>query len=288
MMQATNYLKGAVDTHVHSSPDVVDRRQDDLEVAQAAAEAGMAAIVLKSHHFATADRAVLAGKRVPGIRVLGGLALNASPCGGLNPHAVHAALSVGGKVIWMPTVSAVNHQAYVDRTSTTPHVRAITGNSPAVPVVDSRGKVLSDLEHIMELIAEADAVLATGHLSVKEITTVVLRAKELGVQRILVTHPEAEVINMDLGTQSDLASLGVMFERCYFSVLGGLAPQKVLEAIASVGVASTVLATDLGQQFNPPPSQGMHDYCSALLNAGLADEDWRAMTATNPGQLLDL
>src|ERR1700682_4450570 len=96
-------LVGAIDTHVHSAPDTIARKQDDIELARTAAAAGMRAIVLKSHHFPTADRAALAQRYVEGVIVLGGLVLNATAAGGLNPEAVRSAITVGGKVFWLPT-----------------------------------------------------------------------------------------------------------------------------------------------------------------------------------------
>lgn len=281
-----SWVQGAVDTHLHSSPDILPRSQDDLEIARAAAEAGMAAIVLKSHHLATAARAVLVDKHVEGVRILGGLVLNRASAGGLNADAVRANLGVGGKVIWLPTVSAANHQAYLGQRDTDQHLRALSQASAMVPVVDEGGKVLPELEPILDLIAEADAVLATGHLSSAEIVTIVNRALDAGVRRILVTHPEAEMVDLDLSAQRDLADHGVMFERCYYSVLNGLEPEKMLESIRTVGVDSTVLATDLGQYFNAPVPDGLAEYAAILKAAGLTEDEWRAMSATNPRRLL--
>jgi hypothetical protein len=61
--------------HVHSAPDLDPRRFDDLELAREAAAAALGGIVLKNHHFSTAERASLVSKTVPGLRVLGGLVL---------------------------------------------------------------------------------------------------------------------------------------------------------------------------------------------------------------------
>src|SRR6186997_2600982 len=91
-----DYLEGAVDVHVHSSPDVDPRRYDDLDLAREAARAGFGAILIKSHQNSTVERAYLVAKVVPGIRVFGGLVLNET-VGGLNPAAVRLALALGAK-----------------------------------------------------------------------------------------------------------------------------------------------------------------------------------------------
>src|ERR1700694_3890575 len=93
-------LVGAVDTHVHSAPDLVPRKLNDLDAARQARAAGMAAIVLKNHFFTTALRAQLVVSEVPRIRVVVSIVLN-QPMGGTNPWAVEAAARAGAKVVWM-------------------------------------------------------------------------------------------------------------------------------------------------------------------------------------------
>jgi len=249
----------------------------------------MAAIVIKSHELPTADRAMLARELVPGVAVFGGLALNAASCGGLNVDAVRNTIALGGKIIWLPTVSAANHQAYVARKTALDHVRNLSTSNAIVHVCDSSGRVLSKLDRILDLIAEADVVLATGHLSPQEAAAVCSRARELGVRRILVTHPEMSFIAMDLPTQRDLAAPGVMFERCYVTLLMDRVPARtIVDSIRAIGAASTILATDLGQAANPPATEGLRDYWLALSRAGLTVEEWRQMAVENPAAFLNL
>jgi hypothetical protein len=94
-----DYLEGAVDLHVHSAPDVDRRRFDDLELARAAKDAGMGAVLIKSHQNSTVERAWLVAQCVPGIRVYGGLVLNET-VGGLNVAAVRLALKLGARQFW--------------------------------------------------------------------------------------------------------------------------------------------------------------------------------------------
>jgi hypothetical protein len=104
-------LKGAIDLHLHAGPDVRERKLTYLEAALQAKEAGMKAILIKSHSTITADIASLIQPLVTDISVLGGVALN-YPLGGLNPEAVEAALRLGAKQIWMPTLSSANQYRY--------------------------------------------------------------------------------------------------------------------------------------------------------------------------------
>lgn len=283
----TEALRGAIDTHVHSAPDTVDRAQDDLELARAAAGAGMRAVVLKNHHFPTADRAALAARYVPGIRIIGGLVLNATAAGGLNAEAVRTSLAVGGRVFWLPTVSAENNLAYVSRPGAPAHLHNLTSSQVAVPVV-SGGATLPALDAVLRVIAEADAVLATGHIAPAETVAVVDRAQELGVRRIVVTHPELELVSMPLDIQKALARRGVLLERCYLNVLEGLPAATMLAAAREVGVDSTILATDLGQAVNPPATEGFAAYHDRLREAGMTDEEWDTMARRNPARLIGL
>src|ERR1044071_760092 len=83
-------LEGAFDTHIHSAPDVLPRKFNDIELAQRFKARRMAGFVLKSHYICTADRATLVNQIVPEIQAFGAIALNNS-VGGLNPLALDIA-----------------------------------------------------------------------------------------------------------------------------------------------------------------------------------------------------
>lgn len=276
-------LAEAIDTHVHTSPDVVPRAQNDLELVQSALGAEMRGVVLKNHYFPTADRARLARMCFPQVAVLGGIVLNAAASGGLNPDAVKASIKVGGRVVWLPTTSASNHRHYATQHPEPSSVAV----SPVVDVMRN-GAPVPELDSILELIAADDLVLATGHVASDEVVAIVRRAQERGVHRIVVTHPELPIVNMPVDTQRDLASKGVFFERCYFSVLAGTKATQIVDQIRAVGVASTVLATDLGQVNNPAPVDGFRMYGELLIRGGIREAEWWTMTRANPARMLGL
>lgn len=290
---ARELLRGAVDLHIHAAPDVVPRRLDDIELATAAREAGMAAIVLKSHHMLTADRAQLAEKAVPGVRVFGGLALNLPACGGLNPEAVKVAIRMGARIIWLPTLSAANHIAGI-RTKVTGNLGVMSqGFKPQpVPVLGADGAVRPELQEILGLIAEADIILATGHLAVPEIQTVVSAAREAGVRKILVNHPDLWLVGMGVEDQRELAAQGAMLELCIRTVTAGhqagATPQATAELIRAVGPAHVVMATDYGQTESPPPVEGMRWYIAQMLECGIPADEIVTMIRANPSRLLGL
>ncbi len=100
-------LQGAFDTHLHSAPDVLPRKFDDLQLAARMRQVGMAGGVLKSHYTGTAERAMLVRQAYPDVQLFGMLVLNNS-VGGLNPIAVDIAGRLGARVISLPTLNAAN------------------------------------------------------------------------------------------------------------------------------------------------------------------------------------
>ena len=270
-------IPGAIDTHVHAAPDVRPRKLTDREVAEEAAAARMRAVVIKSHVTSTADRAAIAETAVARrVRVFGGIVLNRA-VGGLNVDAVAATLAMGGRVVWLPTTSA---------RSTSPSLEGRDG------IVMTEGDhVVRELVPILERIAAADAVLATGHLVAAELRAVVPEARRRGVARILVTHPELPLVDLDVETQRELARAGALFERCWQSVSGRGATtpfERITSDIRAAGVDSTVLATDFGQPENATPAQGYADYLAALSRAGFGDADLERMACTNAATLLGI
>jgi hypothetical protein len=269
-------LEGAIDLHVHSAPDVDPRRFNDLDLAREAERAGMGAILIKSHQNSTVERAWLVSKVVTGIQVFGGLVLN-DTVGGLNVAAVKLALAMGAKEIWMPTRSALNHRSY-------------HGESGGISVLDSSGGLVPAAQAILEAVAQTDCILSTGHLSPREGVVLIRQARQCGVRKILITHPEWEPTFYPFELQKELALPGgVWFERCFVSTthLCGSVPFQVIEqAIIEAGVETTVLSTDLGQPQTPPPAEGLRLYADRLRSSGFSAEHLRQMMCTNPAHLL--
>ena len=270
-------LSGLIDIHIHSSPDVRPRFADDIELARAAADAGMRAIMLKSHVTLTSDRASIAEKVVGGIRVFGGLALNIQ-VGGFNPAAVESALAMGAKQIWMPTLSATTQHRH-------------DGKPGGLSIFTAEGRIRPEVCEILDLVRRANVILGTGHIETTEVVALVKLARSMGLRKILVTHPEFPIRRIPVEVQAEMVGQGVFFERCYCHDIGkpGIpAAQEIAARIRQVGIESTVLSTDFGQTYNPAPVEGMKAYLAALSRQGLSREELRGMAADNPAYLLDL
>lgn len=289
--RARELLRGAYDTHMHVSPDVVERIVDDLTLARRFQELGMAGFVLKSHYGSTAERAAVVRTAVPGINVLGAIALNRA-VGGINPLAVEIAAREGARTVWLPTVDSVNesHERDAPPGAKVPvwvklqlELREQGIEIPPVPVVnESNGTVLPGVREVLDMIARHGMVLATGHLSRDEIFAVVEAALESGVENIVVTHPEFPSQDLSTEDQIALAGQGALLERCFTTPhTGKVTWERWIENIRAAGPESSVLSTDLGQVFNPPVEDGMALMVDRLLDAGFGEEELYVMAVVN-------
>lgn len=270
-------LKGVIDIHIHTSPDVRQRRLDDIELATEARRVGARAIVIKSHVVPTMDRALIAERIVPGVRVFGGITLNAH-VGGINPLAVETAIKMQAKLVWLPTSYSANE-------------RGRLGANDGVKVVED-GKVVPSLLEVLKIVAKHDVILCTGHSTPRETQIIIDEAKKQGVNKIVVNHPEWRSVDMSIEEQKSLVSYGVYFERCYARALGGGKYDKNfkrnLEAIEKVGYDSTIIATDGGQVENPVWSEALGEYLDFMLKSGISQQQLDQMTKYNPAKLLGL
>jgi len=307
-------IPGVFDMHIHAAPDIAPRKTDDLELARTAAAAAMGGIMIKSHLGSSVERAYLVNQIVPNIRVCGGLVLN-FPVGGLNPFAVDSYARLGAREVWMPTLSAEYTLSYqkahvplADRiafnqahggASIPPSMKVQPGdpwpwskNGRGITILDEAGKIVPEVWTILEILAFHEVILGTGHLSVPETHALVDAARQMGVKRILATHPEY-MAPLDLEDQRVLARKGVFFERCYVLIapatktVGGFLPfDLIVKNIRAIGVESTVLGTDFGQAANIHPVQAMQEYIQRLQEAGFKEKEIEAMAIQNPKALL--
>jgi len=268
------------DVHVHTAPDVVPRLADDAATVDRYEQAGFRGCVLKGHVDATASRAAVVGAG-RGLAVYGGVALNRW-VGGLNPAAVAACLALGGRVIWLPTVDAATHVA-----AGLP--RPQVGVAPAgygVPPVDPGAE--GAVGEILTLVAEADAVLATGHLSGPELSWLVPRCRTAGVRRVLLTHPSWTVPGLGSAEVRALTDLGALAEVTAYQLLHqpGWDAARLAGFVRAVGIRRCVLSSDAGQVGSPPPPEALAGLVEALAGEGLDRGALRAAASEVPEALV--
>lgn len=280
---------GVIDMHVHPDPDVFGRSLTDIELATLAKRKGMRGIVIKNHVVTTNDRAASAMQQVPGIEVWGGIVLNKS-VGGLNPSAVewmHRMSGGRGKVVWLPTFDSDKH------------IKTLVDKDQSGLVVAVDGKVTPEMDEILKIIARENLILATGHVSADEVLIVVKRAKELGVNNILITHGLTNIPGLTIEQAKEVAAMGAMIELCYLQFMTGpdaqykwmthwdkVGADTVAKAVQEIGADHLVLSTDLGQQGMMTPPDGIENQIAAVKAAGVSDGDIDKMMRKNPAKLL--
>lgn len=277
-------LNGIIDMHIHSAPDIRQRKLNDLELMEAAVERKVRAIVIKSHFVPTADRAYLVNEirkeKYPesDFEMYGAVALNES-MGGINPKAAEAALKLGAKVVWMPTNTAANHYGK-------------TGKNGGIEVVKDK-KVVEELKDVFRLVKEHDAVLATGHISPYECFKVTEAARDAGIDKIVITHPEFHIVGMSMEERIRIVKdYDVLLEMEYAQPVGGGVYKKNLpenvETMKEIGCEHFIVSTDSGQMQNPPWYESIEEYLDYLYEHGISEAEIDTMTRQNPAKLLGI
>ena len=211
--------------------------------------------------------------------------------GGLNPHAVRAALKLGAKTVWLPTLHSLKFVANKS------HVANLAGeignNLQGIYILKEDGSLKEELYPIFDLIIEHDSSLATGHVSIEEAKVVVREAAKRGVKKIVITHPLASFVNYTVEDMKEILDLGATWLEHVFNdttrqVGHPITRDALFSGIKAVGARHCIMSTDAGQWLNPVPCQQMGIYIQDMLHFGFSEEDIRIMVSDNPGAMLGL
>ncbi len=264
------------DLHVHAAPSLRPRHGTDGEMVAAQRAVGVETVVLKAHEGSTVERAALAGAGV-----YGGVVLN-SAVGGANPEAVEVAARLGGRVVWMPTVSARTHKAG----SASPELAVHRGfELAAVDLLDDAGRLLPAWLDVLDAVARHDLVLASGHLSADETVVLFTEARRRGVRRLLVNHPLMAFLGWNAEAARSLERLGAHLELGILPDLLGDAAHGSLQLVDDYPRELLVYGSDLGHADYPGPQQAVGPWLAELerrVGSGVA----RAIVTTQSRTLL--
>lgn len=211
-------LDGAIDLHCHFGPESVigvPHSVDAFEAARDAAALGFSALVLKSHDFPSNSVAYAVAQTVDGVKVYGSICCDFC-VGGLNPAAVETALRDGAAIVWLPTISS--QQDVVNG------VAALLGiPGPGIELLDEHGRLVPEVEEILALVAQYDAIAATGHTSAAEHFALARNFGQRG--RLVVTHAMNAGAGPSLSVQDciELAELGAHIELAAATCMPGTA-----------------------------------------------------------------
>jgi hypothetical protein len=285
-------LRGAIDMHAHTAPALFPRPIKDTDLAKVALDYGMRGFVLKDHDSMTTHRANYVNDWFPGLEPIGAIVLNRS-VGGINPLVVQAALHYGTKVVWMPTNHAKHHDEYFgipDYPQLGRSRRQLPG--PGGTVFDENNQLKPEVHQILDLVAEDDACLATGHLSLEEVRKLQDAAIDHGVRKFLVTHVNWALCKKDLDIQRELIAKGAYLEyvaiSCVSPTFYEQTPTELAEWIKETKGEKMILSSDLGQGSGPPHPEGLRMMVFSLLDEGVPYEYLEKMLKENPEFLCGL
>lgn len=284
-------VRGAVDVHVHGQPDLsagLANRGADVAVARLAQAYGMAGWVLKSHLWATMDRA-RAVQEATGFQVHGSITLN-PPAGGLEPSVVELAAAHGARVVFLPTWGAA---ADVDRGGyTSLLLRRIAPSfddyaaRSGIALCDAGGVLSGRARAVVDACRALGLALATGHASPEESRAVAGYCADVG-QRLLITHPLH--YTTDSAELREFVDMGAYLEFCNAPLVhpdGKLRVRDVHEALSAVGPQRAILTTDVFSRWVPPEPECLRMFVEQLAYLGWTADQISTMVASNPRAFL--
>ena len=287
-MSISELMVDAIDMHVHGAIEPIEgeRRIDLITLARQAKDAGMKAVVIKSQRFGTGTLTLEVNQFVKSPILLGSLCLNRD-VGGLNRDVVEAQARAGAKVIWLPTISAAAHIRKRSKGKT----GVGKGLDKGISIIDTDGMLVPEMIEILEVMARYNLVLATGHVSKKEVFVVTGEALRRHIN-VVITHPLVGLVEplLTLDEAKELAAMGAyiecIFAHCMPPML--ISPENYAGYIKTIGPEHCIFATDFGQVFNPPATEGFHMMLAIMLMFGLSEDELRVMVKVNPARLLGL
>jgi hypothetical protein len=294
-------LADAIDMHVHGYPDAAPdwpMRTDDHTMVQIAHDCGMRGLVLKSHFWPTIDRARMLTESIddPHFEVFGSITLNPL-IGGVSPATVEAAAIHGAKVVFMPTWGSQHdignchsmiRTQIIDRWF--PRLSASITDS-AISLTDGNGRLLGNVRETLEVAAERQLVLSTGHVSVQESLLLAEAAAAIGFHDLVFAHPLSSSIGGGLDAMRAFAGFGGFIEITAIHAVLPTAPipvAQMFDTIQAIGVDHVIISSDVYFDWMPPHAEMLRMITGQLQYLGLKETELRTMLVDNPHRLLNL
>lgn len=295
MDRVDKIIQGAADLHIHSGPCLIEREVSHVDVCLDAMKAEMKAVVLKDHHCMTANIVPFLEENITKdnpLKVFGSIVLNNS-MGGVNPKTVECAINYGAKIVWFPTLSAKHHKEQHGKMSaiaqsTMPKNKHKLAYDEPITILGNNGRLVPEIRDICQMIAGADIVLGTGHLSRKETDLLIEEAQNCGVNRIILDHPE-HLLGVSFSDMKNYADAGVYVEHVITLVYSNKTTHEYLyEMLQATGLKNVLMVSDLGQKGRPRPIEGMRKFIAAMLDLGMCEGDICEIICNNPCKLLGI
>ena len=251
----------------------------------------MKGVVLKFHHGSSIEIAAAVQNQFSDVTVHGGLTLNYF-AGGLNPLAVEAALQLGAKVIWLPTIHAAHHEKVLGTLGGFSFQGFVLSQTPktGISIIDSNGRIVPEMKRICELLDGQSVVLATGHVSPREISALIdyIEIEKLDI-RLLINHVSFTTPGLTIDQLREMQRDWVWFETvqlCIAPMVNCASIEQIAQGISALPDARWILATDSGQKNNEHAPEAIASFASQLLAQGVDESMISRMLRDEPEALL--
>ncbi len=289
---ADELLRGAIDVHHHGYPEIsftLRTRHEDADELRMACDAGMSAIVLKSHMWPTVGRAYHLQRLVPSIAAIPSITLNPA-VGGFSPMAVESAARQGAAFVFKPTWGAAHD---VERGGVSKDMRHILDRidipQGGLRLTGEGGRLRTDVSECLAVAAEYGMAVASGHASPRESMALAAGAKDHGIETVLFQHPDSNSVNASRDDIKEMAALGATIEICSVGLLPAfqrISIGQLIDIIGEVTAAQCVLTSDFFFDWAPPAPETLRMMIGTFLARGVAPGDIRAMVHDVPRRLL--
>jgi hypothetical protein len=298
-------VRGMIDIHCHAEHG----QQDSLSVGKLASESGMYGILYKS--IGKEDkrsagpmedvRAVLEEldrwsdeTGIAPIKVWGGFAL----CRDGKPPSREKAetqIKAGVSSFWLALANHANTYSVVGgKTRRWDPTADSKSHSDPLPwelalkyghyALDDKGRLKSDYEEAIRVIADNDRALSFGHSTHQEISVLAELIDKLNFKRAFIDHPFSPFVDITVQQMKDLSRVGIHFNFTYdeLSPMLGVDPGKMYAAIRTVGVEHFTLSSDAGDTVFPNSVEAMRQLSGYMMAFGITQDEIETLTMRNP------
>ena len=285
-------IRDFIDLHVHIGPEPIPRKFT-LEKLVDEENGKLSGMALKNHFYPTTPF-VKNLQSASNLVLIGSVVLN-NYVGGLNPDAVYCAAKISDRpiIVWFPTINADNFlrmSKYEVRPewSDGKFKSRPSSEIKGIRITTGSGKLTESARSVLMMIRENNSILATGHISAAETKVLVSSALDLGINKIIITHPMYQLIDMPLDEQGEISKeKGVYIEIPYsMHAIDKIKVNDLVKTIRKAGASKSIISSDVGQINMPGPSASLEEFTRLLQIEGIDENSLRQMGAINPGKLI--
>ena len=217
------------------------------------------------------------------------------------PGEVAAMLDSGVAAIWLPVITHANTLATVGGLKSWWDADARPGEwlgplpwpqalERGAYLLDSAGRLKSEVIDIIAMVAERGAALFFGHATHPELFALADEVSRIGFRRAVIDHPFSPFVDLDTGQMRQFVAAGIMLNFTYdeLSPALGIDPARMYDAIREIGPARCTLSSDAGDALFPNSVECMRLIRGYMAAYGLCEDGLRLVSVTNPAAVMGL